>query len=413
LTSIVNSLRKTCRVVVRFFAQFRMMPMSVDRLYGIRSLQTPITPALPGITAAHTGGLPAMTLTRCSPRRVRSRLYLDFLEDRLLLSVLTGCSLAVVPAPATAVVQDASQSDCPQTDAVQAATTTGSAGPITCPVTGATITSADAVLTPTTTSQAVVFGQTAPTDSVTPITAAPILPPQFPLANPAILDGGELGAVEAAGPASVRPDAEPNYVTAAVLFVHCDEYDLSWLDNEATSDHERSTPTAPLAQFAQADEPNAKPSSPDKTYHLVPDFQPLDQTSPFLVATVRSVELQAPKPVRTSPADSRDNSAVEKTRNQSSDYASAPVDLKEETPTESRPLATSPLPVTELGTESPAADSGEEEGCALEWTWLQTAQVAVPVAGFILALGFCRTQSWAEEPESGRVSGDPLRARRE
>jgi len=330
-----------------------------------------------------------MTLTRRSSRLVRSRLSLDCLEDRLLLSVLSGCTSSAVIDPTAVGVQDAAQCAATQTDATQGATASTSSGATTCPITGATIASPDAILTPIPVSPAADATQAATSNTVTAAPAAPVITPQLTSVNPALLFGGDAGTAESVGHALTQQDGEPGYVTAAVFFVSNDEHDMSWVDDEATTEREKSVPTGLLAQ---ADESDIKASAPDTTLHFVPDFQPLDQSSPFLLATLRTAEVQTPKTEETAAVGLRKDSAVEKTVDQVFVTRPASDGFSEETQSKSHSFVTSPAPVTQFIPDDPAPNPGEEDG-SVESTWLQTAEIAIPFAGFILALGLCQDQS--------------------
>jgi hypothetical protein len=207
--------------------------------------------------------------------------------------------------------------------------------------------------------------------------------------NAALLFGGDAGTVESASQALTQQDAEPGHVTAAVFFVSNDDHDLQWADNEATAEHEKSGPTGLLAQ---ADETSIKASAPDVTFHFVPDFQPIDQSSPFLVATLRSVEGEAPKAVGTPAVGLQKELEVEKTADQAFVNLPASDGFSREPRIESHSLVTLPAQVTQFIPDDPAANPGEEDG-SVESTWLQTAEIAVPFAGFILALRFCQAQT--------------------
>ena len=85
-------------------------------------------------------------------------------------------------------------------------------------------------------------------------------------------------------------------------------------------------------------------------------------------------------------------SAVEKTVDQVFVSRPAADGFSEETRCKSDSFVTSPAPVTQFIPDAPVANPGEEDG-SVESNWLQTPEIAIPFAGFILALGFCHDQS--------------------
>jgi hypothetical protein len=213
------------------------------------------------------------------------------------------------------------------------------------------------------------------------------------------LAGGELVAVDVAAPLPNPAEAESSFTAATTISFSVDEPDLSWVD-ESTAPGRDSA--ALPARFAQADESADAHAVPVSAYRLVPDFQPLDDSSPFLVATLTTVALPSPKPEAPQAVSSFVTSTTEQVQNEPVAGDDSPAARQGELPSTSRAAEATPPVVSEDAANSAPVNLEQGDAAATGVTWHQAAEVAIPVAGFVLALNF---------GPAGRPSGEPADAK--
>jgi hypothetical protein len=337
-----------------------------------------------------------MMRIRPSLRRVRSQLRLDALEDRLVLSVLGSCPSMVNPAAPVSSAQAATDLTASPADASQA-TGTDSSNATVCPVTGATIGAPDPGVVPVSVALAAQPAQTAlvaPTTLGNLPSVSPDVAPSREL-SAAFLAGGELVAVDAAAPLPSPAEAESSFTAATTISFSADEPDLSWVDESTPPG--RDSP----ARFAQADESAGPHAVPVSAYRLAPDFQPLDDSSPFLVATLTTVAVPSPKPEASQAVSSFVTSTTAEVQTDAV-ADDSPAARQEEPPSTSR-AAEATLPVvSEDAANSAAVNLEQGDVPAAGVMWHQAAEIAIPVAGFVLALNF---------RPAGRPAGEPADAK--
>jgi hypothetical protein len=335
-----------------------------------------------------------MKRIRPSVRPARSQLRFDALEDRLLLSVLAGSPPLVGGAGPTATQSGTVVSSSPS-DSSQA-TDTSSTGTTICPLTGATISSVD--LGGASVPVVVIANMTqAPSaNSIAPGIATAGLVPARPI-DVTSLAGGEALAEDDAAPAPIQADAQSSNSAVKVVFGNSDEPELSWVDASAAQDRD---PATPPALFAQADDSGAGRAA--LAYQLAPEFQPLDDSSPFLVAMLTSIPVQRWKPEASRAESSVSCSTLMQVRGEQVDSMKSPAAGTEESPTTSHAAEAAPDAVLQITADDAAANVDEGDGYTFEVSWHQAPKIAIPVAGLVFAFSFCRAQWPSEERTSGR-----------
>jgi hypothetical protein len=327
------------------------------------------------------------------------------LENRLLPSVLSSCPILVGGdnlAPAQAAAQSASS----PTDSPEVAETSISETATVCPQTGETISplDVDAGYASGPTDVAPKAGQAASSNAVAPGKVSAEDLGSTHLASPSFLANGEILAEEPATPVLSSAEAGASYIAASAPVFNADEPELSWVDQSTSPDHDSGPPSALLAQ---ADESGAQPTWPVSTYQLVPDFQPLDDSSPFLVPTLRTVAVQSSKPEAPASVSSLSASVIDQTQDENGPTgieASAGPDNEVLLPATGASHA-GPDRLLEPDQENAAVNPQAGDGYIFATPWHPAVSVALPLAGLVFAFGVCQVQ----RPSVERVASDKLR----
>ncbi len=328
---------------------------------------------------------------RQSPHRVSYRLRLESLEDRLLLSAAASCPTLVDGASTSAAAQ-VDTSTCPsQSEAVQDSSTSASS-PTTCPLAGGVTNSLDLATSPAATPY-----KTGPTSSA----AYPVLNsanPEFllPPLSLAFMSGGETRAVEETGPNLIPADTESNSMVANGLLVNTDEHELSWVNDPENADHDQAMPGSLLAR---AGEIRIQTAHLGQDSQLITEYQPLDKSSPFLIASLRSVSATSAKSETRSTVESHLGSAVVPGPIEFIESGALPAARTEGLPAGACQAELTPQAILETSQDYSADRSIDDDGYLFGSAWHPAAQVAIPVACFALAYAVHQTQ---REPEKQR-----------
>jgi hypothetical protein len=348
-----------------------------------------------------------MKRIRSSLRRVSSRLQLDALEDRLLLSGVTTCPSSLVGDANLAAAQAVADSSSSPSDTTQTASTDCS-GTTVCPQTGDTVnapdlaassvvtTTSDPASNPVAVASDPVSAQLPSAISITPNAISPDLLMLARAMDKTSLSGGEALGDHASALTPAEENPGSSYVAASALFVGTDEHDLSWVDDSAPKDRDQ---TAPPVLLAQADRSAGERTLTITTYQLAPDFQPLDKSSPFLVATLRSVAVQATKSDAPTAVASLSDSPGLQAQSEPTGIWDAPVSPSQEQPMLSRADDAAPDAIPETKADNAVPSAEEADGYLFGGSLHQVLQVAFPVAGAVLALSFYQAQ-WPREEQS-------------
>jgi hypothetical protein len=344
-----------------------------------------------------------MKPSRPSLHRVRSQPRLDTLEDRLLLSVLAGCS-AMIDASSVASAQSTTDSSSASSACPDAATTTSTDTTANCPQSGATDTSLGSGVTSGFAANgssgiATITVQAPSTNPVTPSSVYPVGLTQAYTLNLAFLGGGETPAAEAEARAPAPADAALSYTAASELSFSASEHDLSWVDDSASEGHESATPRA---LFAPANEADAKRAAPVIASQLVADFQPLEDASPFLLATLKAVAVQTPEASSPVSAPTLVASTIEQVPDEHAGSWQSPAVLHEETPPADGTFESAPSGLIKTTGGSTATNQDLDEGYLFAGSWRWVGQAALPVAGFLGALGIWQSQRKPDPRVAGR-----------
>jgi hypothetical protein len=195
-----------------------------------------------------------------------------------------------------------------------------------------------------------------------------------------------MPAEKADSPLLLQPDAQPGYVaTPAFLGTH--EYDLSLVDDPATQASDRAMPADLLAQGNESSTPAAPPGG---IYQLAPDFQPLHNSSPYLVATLTTVAVQFPKSEAPRAVSALSAQIFDQVEDAKVVGLESTAPRNKDLSITSHPAETPANAVLLTTGYHPAADLDVSDGYSFGGTWDQVVPVAIPAAGLVFAFGFRR-----------------------
>jgi hypothetical protein len=227
------------------------------------------------------------------------------------------------------------------------------------------------------------------TNTATPVSLAPAgLLPAYTL-NLAFLAGGTTPATDTEATPQIPADPALSYTAASTLSTSANEHDLSWVDDSDPQGRESATPRALLAQANESDITRAAPVVASQ---LVPDFQPLEDASPFLLATLKSVAVESTEPSTPSPVATLAASSVEPTQEEHAGSWQSPAMHDEDLPPTSGAAEVAPSSLIEANGETKTIESGFDDSYQLAVSWDWIGRAALPVAGFVGALGLWQAQ---------------------